>query len=138
MDHKLRVYHNFIDFKKAFDRVWHEGFFECDVCIWHSQRPGKNHVITIRINKNHYARLSGKTSSINIEGRKINNLRFTDNIQRHRKEIQIRLEIAVTALVKLEKICSSNEIDFKLKYRIYNCISYFNITIRMLNLTRRI
>ena len=27
MDHQRQVYHNFIDFKKAFDRVWHEGLW---------------------------------------------------------------------------------------------------------------
>ena len=36
-----------------------------------------------------------------------------------KKEIQIRLATAVTALVKLEKIWRSGEIDFKLKYRLY-------------------
>ena len=87
------------------------------------------------ISRNHYARLSEKTSSINIEGRKINNLRFADDIQIHRKEIQIRLATAVTTLVKLEKICRSDEIDFKLKYRLYNLLV---ISIRMLDLTRRI
>ena len=28
IDQQCQVYHNFIDYKKAFDRVWHEG-------LWH-------------------------------------------------------------------------------------------------------
>ena len=29
IDQQRQVYHNFIDYKKAFDRVWHEG-------LWHA------------------------------------------------------------------------------------------------------
>ena len=27
LEHKKGIYHNFIDFKKAFDHVWHEGLW---------------------------------------------------------------------------------------------------------------
>ena len=27
LEHQKELYHNFIDFKKAFDRVWHEGLW---------------------------------------------------------------------------------------------------------------
>ena len=27
IEHDLKLYHNFIDYKKAFDRVWHEGLW---------------------------------------------------------------------------------------------------------------
>ena len=41
-----------------------------------------------------------------------------------KKEIRIRLATAVTALVNLEKIWRSGEIDFKLKYRLYNSLFF--------------
>ena len=25
IEHGIKLYHNYVDFKKAFDRVWHEG-----------------------------------------------------------------------------------------------------------------
>ena len=37
-------------------------------------------------------------------------------------EIRIRLATAVSALVKLEKIWRSGEIDFKLKFGLYNSL----------------
>ena len=37
-------------------------------------------------------------------------------------ERNIRLAMAVSALEKLEKICCSGEIDFKLKFRLYNSL----------------
>ena len=37
-------------------------------------------------------------------------------------EILIRLATAVSALVKLEKIWRSGEIEFKLKFRLYNSL----------------
>ena len=39
-----------------------------------------------------------------------------------KKEIRIRLATTVTALVKLEKIWRSGEIDFKLKCILYNSL----------------
>ena len=27
IEHDLKLYHNFIDYKKTFDRVWHEGLW---------------------------------------------------------------------------------------------------------------
>ena len=41
-----------------------------------------------------------------------------------KKEIRIRLATAVTALVTLEKIWCSGEIDFKLKYILYNSLVF--------------
>ena len=37
-------------------------------------------------------------------------------------EIRIRLATAVSALLKLEKILRSREIEFKLKFRLYNSL----------------
>ena len=28
IEHGRKLYHNFVDFKKAFDRVWHEGLWK--------------------------------------------------------------------------------------------------------------
>ena len=28
IEHWRKLYHNFVDFKKAFDRVWHEGLWK--------------------------------------------------------------------------------------------------------------
>ena len=52
LQHQRDLFHNFIDFKKAFDRVWHEG-------LWQVLR---------------------NFSTISIGGRSTNNLRFADDI----------------------------------------------------------
>ena len=28
IEHGIKLYHNYVDFKKAFDRVWHEGLWK--------------------------------------------------------------------------------------------------------------
>ena len=225
MDHQRQVYHNFIDFKKAFDRVWHDGLWNVmsefgidnDLVkiiksLYESAKSAvllNNQIGTkfdttvgvrqgcllspvlfnIFLEKIMQDSLVDQSSSIAIGGRKINNLRFADDIDliagseselqsltdslekastsygmeinhekskilvngdhstppvitmygkqlenvqnfkylgamltdtgNSKKEIQIRLATAVTALVKLEKIWRSGEIDFKLKYRLY-------------------
>ena len=44
------------------------------------------------------------------------------NSSNSKNEIRIRLATAVSALVKLEKIWRSGEIEFKLKFRLYNSL----------------
>ena len=43
IEHQKYVYHNFIDFKKAFDRVWHEALWK--TTLKQNIRPGMVSVI---------------------------------------------------------------------------------------------
>ncbi|XP_042881951.1 uncharacterized protein LOC122259316 [Penaeus japonicus] len=83
-NHQKNVFHNFIDFKKAFDRVWHEA-------LWHTmakyninqgmtrliQELYENAKTTVMVGNNYSEWFE---RGIKCTGRVVNNLRFADGI----------------------------------------------------------
>ena len=68
----------------------------------------------------------GPTPMIYMDDKQIENVEnvkylgaMLTNSGNSKNEIRIRLTTAVSALVKLEKIWRSGEIEFKLKFRLY-------------------
>lgn len=51
--HDSKLFHNFIDFKKIFDRVWHEGFMVCNAEIKRGRGIRPNHRRAIQKLKEH-------------------------------------------------------------------------------------
>ena len=95
--HLQDLYHVFIDFKKAFDRVWH-------AALWRTMKKNNISANLFRVIKNLHDKatsaiffnssIGDHEGTVSIGGRTITNLRFADDIGRLAGEEEGQAEIS--------------------------------------------
>ncbi|PIK45030.1 hypothetical protein BSL78_18122 [Apostichopus japonicus] len=140
LKHQHDLCHNFIDFKKAFDRVWHDGLFACPQRFQHRGRTCSSQVIHSLRQIWHRNQHSTEKSKIPVNSRDNINAHITINNEAleevssfkylgvtltkdgtSAKEIQIRIASPTAAMTRLNVIWKSN-INFSTKLRLYQSL----------------